>query len=155
MNQNQTDMRVVAFPPGAYIELDDPMTGERRLALVGDSGTDFLDYVDFENPPTPLAILEVLSPVQWGDCRALSTDLMLKGEVERYMAFSDFLLALCETPAAEDLLTLNRAAKWAFDSEVYNASKAAEAGLIATAEARARQSAITRQAADLIAAEVA
>jgi hypothetical protein len=146
------EMRVVSFPPGAYIELDDPMTGARRLALVCDTGTEFVDYIDHDSQPTPLAILDVFEPIQWGDCRALANDLLLAGNVDGYKAFSDFLLALCETPAAGDSLTFNRAAKWAYDSRAYSVNDAARAGLVATAEARARQAAISRTAADWIAA---
>lgn len=90
------EMRVVSFPPGAYIELDDPMTGTRRLALVCDTGTEFVDYIDHDAPPTPLAILEVFEPAQWGDCRALANDLLLAGDLAGYEAYSEFLLALCD-----------------------------------------------------------
>ena len=146
------EMRVVSFPPGAYIELDDPMTGTRRLALVCDTGTEFVDYIDHDAPPTPLAILEVFEPAQWGDCRALANDLLLPGDLAGYEAYSEFLLALCDTPAAGDSLTFNRAAKSAYDARAYNVDDAARAGLIATAEARARQAAISRTAANWITA---
>lgn len=149
------ELRVVPFEPGSLIELDDPMTGVRRLALVADTGTEFVDYVDYDSPPTALAILNVFDPVPWGDCRAMATDMMLSGEYERYAAFSDFLLALCETPAAGDPLTLNRAAKWALDNDCYQVESAAKAGMVATAEARARQSSISRKAAEWIAEGVA
>lgn len=138
MKTDQTDISVVRFTPGAFVEIDDPVSGGRRLALVIDSGAEFVDYIDANNPPTPLAILNVLSPVQWGDFRALSTDLLLAGEVERYEAFADFILELCKTPAAGDILTFNRAAKWAYDHHDYNIENASRAGLIATAKARAR-----------------
>lgn len=145
------EMRVVPFNPGAFIELDDPMTGARRLGLVADSGTEFVDFIDYDNPATPLAILECFEPVQWGDCRALATELLLSGKVEDYERYSDFLQALCDTPAAGDPLTLNRAAKWAYESGDYDAGRAAQAGMVATAEARARQAAISRKAAEWIA----
>lgn len=151
MNES-TELHVVHFTPGSFVELDDPMTGERRLVLVAETGTEFVDYVDYDNPPTALAILNVLNPAEWGDYRSISTDMMLAGDLERYQAFSDFILELCKTPAAGDTLTFNRAAKWACDHGEYHVQKAAKAGMVATAEARARQAAISQQAAEWVAA---
>lgn len=149
---NESTLRVTAFPAGAFITLDDPTTGGRRLALVCDSGTEFVDVVDYDQPVTPLAILDVLAPEQWGDCRAVATDMLLGGQVEDYEAYSNLLLALCDTPAGGDPLTLNRAAKWAHETRNYDVAEAARAGLVATAEARARQAEISRVASDWIAA---
>jgi len=151
---NDASLNVVPFPPGAFITLDDPTTGARRLALVCDSGTEFVDVVDYDQPATPLAILDVLAPEQWGDCRGLASGLLLDGHFEDYEAFSALLVALCDTPAGGDPLTLNRAAKWAFENGNYDVGRAAQAGLVATAEARARQGELARVAKEWIEAGV-
>ena len=145
------DVRLIPFPAGTFIELDDPLTGKRRLGLVCDSGKEFIDFIDNDNPPTPFPILDALDPKQWGDYSNIATELILKGDLDAHTAYSGLLAALCDTPAVADVLTLNRAAKWAFDSGNYDASQAAKAGITATLEARARQEAITAKAADWIA----
>lgn len=145
--------KVVRFAPGTFIELDDPLTGKRRLVMVADSGVEFYDYLDEVNP-TPLAILDVLSPVEWGDCRSVVDELMLSGNYESYKAYSDMLIVLCDTEAANDKLTLNRAAKWAIDNNSFDVINAANAGVSATVEARIRQGNISNMARGLVAAGV-
>lgn len=145
--------KIVSFAPGTFIELDDPLTGKRRLVMVADSGVEFYDYLDEVNP-TPLAILDVLSPVEWGDCRSVADEIMLGGNYEGYKAFSDMLIILCDSDAANDKLTLNRAAKWAIDNKSFDVSRAAKAGVLATEEARIRQGNISSMAHDLVAAGV-
>ncbi|MDI1299773.1 hypothetical protein [Methylotenera sp.] len=145
--------KVISFAPGTFIELDDPLSGKRRLVLVAESGVDFYDYLDEVNP-TPLGILDVLSPVEIGDCRSLADELMLGGNYESYKAFSEMLLVLCDTPAANDKLTLNRAAKWAFDNKCYDTNRASSFGVLATVEAKKRQGKIVDIANDLVNAEV-
>ena len=142
---------IIPMPVGSFVELDDPLTGSRYIGLVCDSGREFIQYVDDETPPTPLPILAAFSPAPWGDYSLLAETLMLKGDVDAHSAFSDLLIALCDTPAVGDALTLNRAAKWAFESGVYDAAQASAAGIAATANARERQSVIAAKAADWIA----
>jgi hypothetical protein len=152
--QTEQSMQLVTFPAGSIVELDDPLSGATRLGLVTDRGTEFVEYIDDLNPPTPLAILDVFDPKLWGDCRALAAQLMFDGEEEKYKAFNSLLLELCDTAAGADVLTLNRAAKWAFETNTYDLEQAAEAGLNATADARARQLVIGTKAAQWIAAGV-
>lgn len=146
------DLDIVKMPVGAFIEIDDPLTGQRRLGLVCGNGTEFVDYIDYEKPPTPLAILNSLSPVVWGDCNAIAAHLMETVEWSQYKEYSDLIIKLTDTPACVDPLTLNRAAKWAFDTGNRNLDMVVKAGLIETSKARDRQRAIANVASDWIAA---
>ena len=148
---NEIDVRLIPCQPGAYIEIDDPMTGKRRLGLVCDSGTEFVDYIDNNDPPTPFPILDAFDPKQWGECSNIAVDFILKGDMDSHAAYSDLLVALCDTPAVADRLTLNRAAKWAYETGIYDAGQAAKAGIAATIEARARQAVVSAKAAEWIA----
>lgn len=146
-----TDLiEVVALPVGAFIEIDDPTTGQRRLGLVCGSGTEFIDYIDHENPPTPLAILNTLSPVVWGDCNAIAANLMETADWTAYKAYSDLLIQLTDTAACNDTLTLNRAAKWAFDTGNRDLHSVVAAGVLETSKARCRQKIISTTATNWI-----
>ena len=145
------DVHLKPFGPGAFIEIDDPLTGKRCLVLVCESGREFVEYIDNANPPTPFPILSELDPVQWGDYSVIASNFIVSGDLDAHTAFSDMLVSLCDTPAVADKLTLNRAAKWAFDSGIYDADQAAKAGIAATLEARARQEMIAEKAASWIA----
>src|SRR6185312_9731878 len=59
--------------------------------------------------------------------------------MQRHAVLSDFLVALCDTPAVFDALTLNRAVKWAVERGVYDPEQAAQAGIEATKAALAWQ----------------
>lgn len=122
-----------AYPPGAFITVLAPEG--RRLGLVGDGGTNYVDVVDYIHPAPALAILPELAPELWGDCRAIAAGMRLAGQVHEFEAFNALLLALCDTPAGGDPLTLNRAARWALEARLYQVEDAALAGLAATAEA--------------------
>jgi hypothetical protein len=148
-------MKLIAFKPGSIIELDDPTTGKRRLCLVCDTGTEFIDYVDDIDPPTPLAILDVFDPQDIGDEGDWSCHLMESGNVPAWHAFDALILALFDTAAGANKLTRCRAAYWGYKSGDFDVSKAVAAGLLADTEARARQVVISKQAAELLAAEAA
>jgi hypothetical protein len=143
---NEIEVRLVSFPPGSFVEVDDPLTGKRHLALVSDSGNEFIDFVDNDKPATPFPILDALDPKPWGDYSIIAAELVIKGDFAAHTAYSELLTALCDTPAVADPLTLNRAAKWAFESGNYDAAEAAKAGVAATLEARARQEIIAEKA---------
>lgn len=146
------NMRLVPFVPGSLIELDDPLSGTRRLVLVCDTGTEFVDYLDADKPATPLAILDTLDPKWVGDDGDWAYVLMESGQVDQWYAFRDLATALFDTPVSRDKLTRCRAAYHAYKSGDYNLSKAVDAGLRADAEARARQAQIADQASALVAA---
>lgn len=152
--QSNVPMQLVEFAPGSIIELDDPLTGLRRLGFVCDTGTEFLDFIDSDNPATPLAILDVLDPQLIGDDGDWTCALMESGDVPKWYAFRDLTLALFDTPAGSDKLTRCRAAYHAYKTDNYDLTEAIQAGLRATAEARTRQAKITERAAELIEAGV-
>lgn len=141
--------RIVKFPANTYIELDDPLTGKRRLVFVASTGTEYLDYLDANDPATPLDILDVLNPVSWGDCRSMADELMLRGDWDGYQLMSNFLLALCDTPAGGDALMLNRAVHWSLQTIQFNADRASLAAVQLTQDARSRQAALSAKAAEL------
>lgn len=154
INEDDEYLRLITFEPGTFVELDDPMTGKRRLVLVCSSGTEFVDYIDYDAPATPFAILDVFDPVAWGDGAAIGVELLLEGKLAQHEKFSAFYLALCDTGAGGDVLTLNRAIKWAFEKqnfELDNVAAAGAFGLAATKEARSRHLVISLKATAWIA----
>lgn len=146
-------MQVMSFEPGAIIELDDPLTGKRRLALVSESGTEYVDYLDDEAPATPLGIFDTLDPKVVGDDGVWVRENMAAGDLKAY-AFRDLTMALFDSPAGVDKLTRCRAAYHALKTGHYDLADAVAAGLQATADARARQAKISARAAQLVEAGV-
>lgn len=141
---------VFSFKPNSIIELDDPLTGKRRLVLVASNGTGFFDYVN-RVMPTALPIMESLEPKEWGDYLALAENIMLvEGNATKYYAFIDMMKLLCDTDLGGDSLSLNRAAKWALDNSCFDVRKVVVAARELNAEAIARQLNITANAESLL-----
>lgn len=147
-------MNLVTFSPGSIIELDDPTTGLRRLGLVCDTGSEFVDYIDAENPPTPLAILDVLDPKLVGDDGDWACALMEEGDVPKWLAFSDLTVSLFDSPVGGDKLMRCRASYHAYKTGDYDMANAVNAGIRADREARERQALMSKRASELIAAGV-
>ncbi|HEY8096958.1 MAG TPA: hypothetical protein VIE65_12825 [Methylobacter sp.] len=141
----ELELRLVEFPPGSFIELDDPLTGVRHMVLVCESGKEFLDFIDEDTPATPLPIFDALDPKQCADRHILAFNVLMNSP-EKHEAYSAFLEALYATPAVDDELTHNRAAKWAYDTGNYDAQEAARAGIELTRQARVRQFGISQKA---------
>lgn len=147
-------MQAMTFEPGAIIELDDPTTGKRRLVLVADSGTEYVDYLDDDAPATPLGIYDTLDPQFVGDDGVWVRQTMGVIDLAQWYRFRDLTMALFDSPAGADKLTRCRAAHHAFKTGNYDLAEAVAAGLQATAEAKARQADISARAAQLVAAGV-
>ena len=110
---------VEAFEPGTFIEINDTMTGTRKLALVAHGGTSYVD-LDVADA-TPLPIWEALDPKEAGNM--LSWGLFfVDQEPSLYSQFS----ALCKQLMAcgEGYITYNRAAYWAFQNKVFDFDQA-------------------------------
>lgn len=143
---------ILKFRPSSIVELDDPLTGKRRLVLVASNGTDFFDYVN-EVMPNALPIMESLEPREWGDYLALAENIMLvEGNATKYYAFLDMMKLLCDTDLGGDALSLNRAAKWALDNSCFDIRKVVVAAKELNAEAIARQLNIKTNAEGLLSA---
>lgn len=106
------------FTVGTFIELDDPMTGERFIAQVCHSGTEFIDTTGEAAPVTPLPIFAALNPVKASDFRALKHEV-LENRPGEYAAFAGFITDLFDTRPPLDELTFMRAVKWAFEGGKY------------------------------------
>lgn len=96
MDADRLPLGAGAYAPGAFITVQAPEG--RRLGLVGDSGIDYVDVVDYIHPAPALAITPELAPELWGDCRAIAAGMRLAGQVHEAEAFGALLLALCDTP---------------------------------------------------------
>jgi hypothetical protein len=130
------NMTLVRFDVGTFIELDDPLTGNRFVAIVCDNGTEFIDYISAENPATPLPIFEAMNPVELGDFRTLK-NLVFESTPEQWPAFSAFVSDLFDALPQFDDLSFMRAVKWAFDGGDYSSAEANDKNGIARAVAAA------------------
>ena len=110
--------KIVPFRPGTIIELDDPVTGTRHLAMVAGSGTEFLDHISetVEDRAPLLPIYDALNPAYIGDEQEWSAKLMRtaldqpsKSSFDRMYAFDDLVKALEGTFASRTHLALCRA----------------------------------------------
>jgi hypothetical protein len=144
-------IKLVAYEPGSNIELDDPLTGARRLVRVCDTGTEFVDYVDWEHPATPLAILDCLDPVLVGNDADWSLALLESGDIPKWQAYLELLGQLFATDVGGNSLARARAGYYAYKSGDYDLERAVAAGLKADAEARARMADISAKAELLLA----
>lgn len=142
----QDNLSLCHFNSGTFIELDDPMTGNRFLAQVSDSGTEFIDTTGEGGPVLPLPIFAALNPVEIGDFRTLKHEV-LENRPEEYAAFSGFVTDLFDAFVRFNDLAFMRAVKWAFDGGDYKGTGGMERALKVVAaleeQAAARQAAIT------------
>lgn len=148
------DLPLCRFTAGTFIELDDPMTGERFIAQVCDSGTEFIDTTGETGPRLPLPIFAALNPVEVGDFRTLKHEV-LENRPEEYAAFAGFVTDLFDALPKFNDLTFMRAVKWAFDGGDYKGNggtaRALEFAAQLEEQAKVRQAAIAARA-DLLAA---
>lgn len=145
---NNTEMTLARFDSGTFIEIDDPLSGARFVAMVTETGTEFIDFVSTENPAVPLPIFEALNPVELGDFRTLK-HLVLENAPDQWEAFSAFISDLFDALPHYDDLRFMRAVKWAFDSADYSIEKAINAAEIETKAAITRRATITSLAGSL------
>lgn len=147
-----TELKTVRFNPRDIIELTDPMTKQRHLAMVDESGERFLDYLT-DQPADAMPIYEVLQPAFVGDTGHWSFNVLEQGNYEAYEKFSGLLEDLFETPAGDNELLRCRAAFHAYKTGDCDLNKAVEIGLRADAAAHARVMAYNRLAAETLATE--
>lgn len=124
-------IKVVAFEPGVFIEVNDTFGGGRKLVRVCEDGTSFEDLSEGE--PTAFPIYEQMQPAEVGNI--LGWGLYLTDhhpdEQPRFRALVDGLLA-----SGRDTLTYTRAAHWAFTHRNYDLAAALKAGDEATERVR-------------------
>ena len=107
------------FEPGVFIRIDDVMTGIRKLARVTETGQTYID-LDLEDC-TPFPIYATLNPEEAGNILGWGLYLV-DHKPELYKHWK----RLCERliNSGEGLLTYNRAALWAFQSQNFDYDKA-------------------------------
>lgn len=137
----ELNMELKTFPIGSFIELDDPLTGNRFLAIVCDNGTEFLDYIDGKSPATPLPIFTAMNPIDIGDFRTLKHQI-LERDYELWETFSEFVSDLLFKIPNYDDLRFMRAVKFGFDTGLYDVAMAIQAAEDKTTEARKRHEAL-------------
>lgn len=147
------ELKTVHFNPKDIIELTDPMTKQRHLAMVDESGVHFIDYLTDEQLADAKPIYEVLQPEFVGDTGHWSFNILEQGNYETYEKFSGLLEDLFETPAGENELLRCRAAYHAYKTGDCDLNKAVEIGLQADAAAHARVMAYNRLADETLAIE--
>lgn len=120
------------FEPGVYIKIDDVFTGTRKLARVSETGASYFDLD--EDDSTSFPIYKVLQPVEVGNilCWGLS---MVDKTPDKVDAFRELVDRLMDTGV--DVLTYNRAAHWAFETQVLDFDQALAAGQAETSAIRA------------------
>lgn len=108
-----------AFEPGVFIEINDVMTGVRKLARVSENGTAYID-LDADDC-TPLPIYATLDPVEAGNILGWGLYLV-DSEPQHSTAFKE----LCEKliNSGEGVISYNRAAYWAFTNKNFNFDEA-------------------------------
>lgn len=116
------------FEPGAFIRIDDVMTGARKLARVTDAGCTYLD-LDTDDC-TSLPIYATLLPEEAGNILGWGLSL-----VDQAPEMQPAWQALCErlTNAGEGVLTYNRSAHWVFMNRNFDVEQALAAGRAETA----------------------
>jgi len=124
-------LKVMAFEPGVFIEINDSFGGGRKLVRVCEDGESYEDLAEGE--PTAYPIFEQLQPAEAGNI--LGWGLYLTDqhpdEQPRFRALVDGLLA-----SGRDTLTYTRAAHWAFTQRNFDLAAALKAGDDATERVR-------------------
>ncbi|WP_432262894.1 hypothetical protein [Cupriavidus sp. TMH.W2] len=90
--------------PGSYVELEDIMTNQRKLAVVDESGIGYYDLIGDDELPKPLHV--ELKPAPLGSVPSWLQDM----EEERAQALGRVWLQLSESGL--DALTVARAVRW-------------------------------------------
>lgn len=142
MNQGQFPLK--NFQPDVYIEIDDVVSGERKLGRVDETGLAYFDLSGRD--ATAFPIYEHLNPEEAGNI--LGWGLYLTDhhpeEQPKFRHLVDRLMA-----ADVDVLTYNRAALWAFREHDFDFDRALAAGVEATKRvqaSRAKMDATIRRA---------
>jgi hypothetical protein len=124
-------LKVMAFEPGVFIEVNDAFGGGRKLVRVCEDGKSFEDLAEGE--PTAFPIFEQLQPAEAGNILGWGLYLTDKHPAEQpqFRILVDELLS-----SGRDTLTYTRAAHWAFMHRNYDLSAALKAGDEATERVR-------------------
>lgn len=147
----QDEMKLASFKPGIFIELDNPLGGNRYLVLVCGKGNEFIDYIDALTPATPLPIFAAMNPVQVGDFTSYKYQVMETRPKDRH-TFSKFIDDILHQLPYFDNLNFHRAIKWGFDSRIYDAKQAIQAALAERREVMRQRKWLQKQALDAITA---
>ena len=127
MNPAVSDLK--NFEPGVFIQINDVMTGVRKLARVSETGTSYTD-LDTEDC-TPLPIYATLEPEEAGNILGWGLYFM-DSEPQHSAPFKDLCLKLVNS--GEGVITYNRAAYWAFTHRNFNFEQAMAAAKTETAQ---------------------
>lgn len=134
-------LQLLKFEADTYIELDDVITGRRKMALVLAGGDMYID--DVSSTSTPFPVYQALKPVALGTPMAWGLEV---ASTHPHLASNYSATHRRLTEAADvDTLTRGRALYWAYMHRVYDYDRALAAGRAATQavrEGRARMDAL-------------
>lgn len=124
-------MEIVRFEPETLIEIDDTMLGFRKLAIVAESSSSFIDLI--EDDASTFPIYAALHPQAIGNALSWGLEL-LDQDADQSRAFGALHSQILA--AGVDSLTRNRALFWAYQVRSFGVAEALTAGRSATDQVR-------------------